>query len=124
MKVLMILIALFLSTAQVLSKENEIIETDIYKNLRCLVCQGQSIAESNSDFAQTIKVVIKDKISEGKSQNEIYDFLISKYGEWIVYKPRFNKNNLLLWLMPYFIFLLGGVIILNNLKKSNNKKDN
>ena len=124
MKVIMILIALFLSTAQVLSKENEIIETDIYKNLRCLVCQGQSIAESNSDFAQTIKVVIKDKISEGKSQNEIYDFLISKYGEWIVYKPRFNKNNLLLWLMPYFIFLLGGVIILNNLKKSNNKKDN
>lgn len=120
----MILIALFFSTAQVLSKENKIIETDIYKNLRCLVCQGQSVAESNSDFAQTIKVVIKDKINEGKSQNEIYDFLISKYGEWIVYKPRFNKNNLLLWLMPYFIFLLGGVIILNNLKKSNNKKDN
>jgi|TARA_B110000914_G_scaffold214814_1_gene218071 cytochrome c-type biogenesis protein CcmH len=124
MKIIMILIALFFSTAQVLSKENKIIETDIYKNLRCLVCQGQSVAESNSDFAQTIKVVIKDKINEGKSQNEIYDFLISKYGEWIVYKPRFNKNNLLLWLMPYFIFLLGGVIILNNLKKSNNKKDN
>ena len=117
MKVLMILIALFLSTAQVLSKENEIIETDIYKNLRCLVCQGQSIAESNSDFAQTIKVVIKDKISEGKSQNEIYDFLISKYGEWIVFKPGLSKTNFALWIIPYLVLFFGGIIIFIIVKK-------
>ena len=104
--------------------ENKIVETDIYKNLRCLVCQGQSIAESNSDFAQTIKSVVRDKISEGNSKNQIYDFLISKYGEWIVYKPSFRKQNLLLWLIPYFILLLGGVVIYNTLKKSNNKNDN
>jgi cytochrome c-type biogenesis protein CcmH len=88
------------------------------------VCQGQSIAESNSDFAQTIKSVVRDKISEGNSKNQIYDFLISKYGEWIVYKPSFRKQNLLLWLIPYFILLLGGVVIYNTLKKSNNKNDN
>ena len=52
---------------------------NIYKNIRCLVCQGQSIADSNSDFAQTIKLVIDDKIKEGKNEDEIYEFLISKY---------------------------------------------
>ena len=65
----------------------------ILKNLRCLICQGQSVADSNSDFAQTIKIVVKDQINDGKSEKEIYDFLIEKYGEWIVYKPPFNKVN-------------------------------
>ena len=51
----------------------------IFKNLRCLICQGQSVAESNSEFAQTIKLVVKDQIKEGKSEKEIYNFLIEKY---------------------------------------------
>ena len=72
------------------------LQLEIYKNLRCLICQGQSIADSNSDFAQTVKLVVKDKIEEGKTKEEIYDFLISKYGEWIVYKPKLNKHNILL----------------------------
>ena len=71
-------------------------EIEIYKNLRCLVCQGQSIADSNSEFAQTIKLVVKDKIKEGKSKEAIYDFLTSKYGDWILYKPQLNKTNFLL----------------------------
>ena len=54
---------------------------DIFKNLRCLVCQGQSIADSNSDFASTVKLVVEDQIKQGKSEKEIYSFLISKYGE-------------------------------------------
>ena len=95
-------------------------ENVILKNLRCLVCQGQSIADSNSDFAQTIKLVVKDQMSDGKSNEEIYEFLISKYGEWIVYKPRFNSNNFLLWSLPYFVFLFGGAIISLILKKRKN----
>lgn len=95
-------------------------ENVILKNLRCLVCQGQSIADSNSDFAQTIKLVVKDQMSDGKSNEEIYEFLISKYGEWIVYKPRFNSNNFLLWSLPYFVFLFGGAIIFLILKKRKN----
>ena len=89
----------------------------IFKNLRCLVCQGQSVADSNSDFAQTIKLVVRDKIKEGKTDKEIYEFLIEKYGEWIVYKPPLNKGNSVLWLLPYLIFLIGGVMILILLKK-------
>ena len=94
------------------SKSNEkLVHTEILKNLRCLVCQGQSIADSNSDFAQTVKLVVKDKIKEGNSKEEIYDFLISKYGEWIVFQPRVNKTNFLLWFLPYLSLFLGGLII-------------
>mgnify|MGYP001343696638 FL=1 len=92
----------------------------ILKNLRCLVCQGQSVADSNSDFAQTIKIVVKDQINDGKSEKEIYDFLIEKYGEWIVYKPPLNKVNFVLWLFPYITLVSGGVIIFLFLKKRDN----
>ena len=92
----------------------------ILKNLRCLICQGQSVADSNSDFAQTIKIVVKDQINDGKSEKEIYDFLIEKYGEWIVYKPPFNKVNFVLWLFPYIALVSGGGIIFLFLKKRDN----
>ena len=106
-----ILIIYFLSFFPLQSNEanQELIE--IYKNLRCLICQGQSVADSNSDFATTIKLVVQDQIQEGKTEKEIYEFLISKYGEWIVYQPSLNKNNFLLWFLPYFILVLGGLII-------------
>ena len=98
--------------------------SEIYKNLRCLVCQGQSIADSNSDFAATIKLVVQDQINIGKNKDEIYSFLISKYGEWIVYQPTFSKSNLLLWILPYFIFIAGGLIILVIVRKSKDNKTN
>ena len=103
----------------VFSENIKISENQIYKNLRCLVCQGQSISESNSDFANTIKLVVKDKLSEGYNENEVYSFLVSKYGEWIVYKPSFSSTNLVLWILPY-IFLLIGVFFL--IKIAINKK--
>ena len=90
----------------------------INKNLRCLVCQGQSIADSNSDFAQTIKLVVKDLIEEGKTEDEIYSFMAEKYGEWIVFKPQLNKQNIMLWFFPYLALILGGIFIFFLLKKS------
>jgi cytochrome c-type biogenesis protein CcmH len=97
---------------------------EIYKNLRCLVCQGQSIADSNSDFAATIKLVVQDQINSGKNKDEIYTFLISKYGEWVVYQPTFNRSNLLLWILPYFIFIAGGVIIFVIVRKGKYNRAN
>jgi|TARA_B110000495_G_C22768428_1_gene449760 cytochrome c-type biogenesis protein CcmH len=120
-KIIIIYLFLFSSLSAV---ENKRELTEIYKNLRCLICQGQSIADSNSDFASTIKLVVQDQIKEGKSEEEIYDFLISKYGEWIVYQPTFTKNNLLLWTLPYLAFILGGVIIFLLFKKNRNNKVN
>ena len=104
------------------AQENKSELLEIYKNLRCLVCQGQSIADSNSDFAATIKIVIQDQIKEGKTNDEIYTFLISKYGEWIVYHPTFNQYNLLLWTLPYVVLIFGGFIIFVMLRKNKHNK--
>ena len=93
----------------------------IYKNLRCLVCQGQSIADSNSDFAITLKMVVKDLIKNGKSEDEIYDFLSEKYGDWILYNPKLNAGNLLLWSLPYLVLVFGGVIIVFLIRKQSKK---
>ena len=93
-------------------------ENKIAKNLRCLVCQGQSVYDSDSEFAISLKLLIKNKIQEGMSEEQIYSFLKIKYGEWILYDPVFNRNTYFLWLLPLLIFLAGGVIIV---RKFNNK---
>ena len=84
----------------------------ISKNLRCLICQGQSVYDSQSDFALSMKILIQNKIDEGKNDEQIYDFLKNKYGEWIVYDPEINKNTLLLWVLPLILFVFGGILIL------------
>ena len=124
MKIIFLFIIYVLVSTHLYTSENQAVLLEIYKNLRCLVCQGQSIADSNSDFAATIKLVVHDQINIGKNKDEIYSFLISKYGEWIVYQPTFSKSNLLLWILPYFIFIAGGLIILVIVRKSKDNKPN
>lgn len=119
-KLFLIIVLFFLSNQIVFANDLEQKEINILKNLRCLVCQGQSIADSNSDFAQTIKLVIRDLINQNKDEQEIYNFLNSKYGQWILYKPKFNLNNFLLWFFPYFILLIGVFLIFKVLKKRKN----
>ena len=81
---------------------DENLSNEILKNLRCLVCQGQTVHDSNSDFALTIKSVVKDKIKEGNNEREIYTFLSEKYGDWILLNPPLKKNSFLLWFLPLF----------------------
>ena len=88
---------------------------EITKNLRCLICQGQSVYDSDSDFANSMKILVDKKLNEGLSEKEIYNFFKEKYGEWILYDPGLNKNTYLLWLLPILIFLFGGAIILKGL---------
>ena len=88
------------------------LEIEITKNLRCLICQGQSIYDSDSEFANSLKILIKKKLEDGEDADQIYDYLRDKYGEWILYDPIFNKNTYLLWLLPVLMFILGGAIIL------------
>ena len=118
-----LIIFILILSQNILSDDITQKEVKIYKNLRCLVCQGQSIADSNSDFAQTIKLVIKDKINENKTEDEIYNFLSSRYGDWIVYKPRFNSNSFLLWVLPYLFLIIGGIVIFNLIKKRKNNSN-
>ena len=104
------------SLSEEISKNQEQVNL-ISKNLRCLICQGQSVFDSDSDFAVSMKIFISQKIDEGSPEDEIYSLLIDKYGQWIVYNPGFSKNTFLLWLIPILLFLLGGAIILIKLYK-------
>ena len=90
---------------------------NITKNLRCLICQGQTIHESNSDFAESMKKYIKGELENGKTNDEVFSSLIEKYGQWIVYDPGISKNTLLLWALPLLLFLIGGAIIANRIFK-------
>ena len=95
----------------VLAKSNDEIANKISKNIRCLVCQGQSVYDSQSDFALSMKILIQNKIDEGKNDEQIYEYLKAKYGEWIVYDPEINKNTILLWVLPLILFVFGGILI-------------
>ena len=94
----------------------------ISKNLRCLICQGQSVYDSQSEFALTIKMLIKNKLQEGESEDKIYDYLKTLYGEWIVYDPEFNKKNFLLWVFPLILFIFGGLLIYKKVFINEHKK--
>ena len=98
------------------AKDNDL-QNKITKNLRCLICQGQSVYDSDSEFAMSLKILVNNKINEGFSEKQIYEFLTEKYGEWILYDPQFNKNTYFLWFLPLLIFILGGAIIFKKLVK-------
>ena len=97
------------------NSNNELLNK-ISKNIRCLICQGQSVYDSQSDFAISMKLVIKKKLDEGSTENQIYQYLKNQYGDWITYDPKLNKNTLFLWLLPIFIFFLGGWLIFKRIK--------
>ena len=97
------------------NEKNSQLENKIFKNLRCIICQGQSIYDSQSDFAESMKLVVKQKLNSGMSEEEIYIFFKEQYGEWISYDPAFNTKTYFLWGLPVLIFLLGGAIILRKL---------
>ena len=112
MKILKYLIyILIITNLSFLNSEEKDQTYEISKNLRCLICQGQSVFDSDSEFANSLKTLINQKLSEGKSEKQIYDFLEEKYGKWILFDPKFEKNTYFLWLLPIFLFIIGGVII-------------
>ena len=94
---------------------------EITQKLRCMTCQNQTIYESETIFAQDIKAVIKEKLQKGESVKQIEDFLVHRYGEYILFKPRFDRKNLILWILPFFIFCLSSIILIFRLKTKNSK---
>jgi cytochrome c-type biogenesis protein CcmH len=120
MKILKLFLIIFLIfPINSLKADNEVLKNKITKNLRCLICQGQSVYDSDSEFANSLKIVVDNKINEGLTEKQIYSYFLSKYGEWILYDPLFNKNTYFLWLLPLLIFFIGGAIIFKNFKKPN-----
>ena len=97
-------------------QNNEDRVTDISLQIRCMVCQSQTIDDSDAPLAKDLKQLVRKMVYEGKSNDEIFDFLRSKYGDYILMKPRFNLSNILLWFGPFFIFILGIFAVLKVFK--------
>ena len=121
LKFLLIVLIFFKISLNSVSAENKDLSYKITKNLRCLICQGQSVHDSDSEFATSLKLVVNEKLNEGLSETEIYDFLKDKYGQWILYDPELNKNTYILWVLPLLIFIFGGAIIFFKFIKRQNK---
>ena len=86
--------------------------------LRCMTCQNQSVYDSDSEFANDIKNVVKEKFNEGLNEKEIKMFLTERYGEYILFKPYFNLKNMILWISPFLILLVSLGFFAKNLKKT------
>ena len=113
-------ILFFIFSFSQIKANDEGLKNKITKNLRCLICQGQSVYDSDSEFANSLKILVDIKLNEGFSENQIYSYFEDKYGEWILYDPLFNKNTYFLWIFPLLIFLLGGAIIFKKFIKKPN----
>ena len=96
---------------------------ELYKELRCLVCQNQSLLESNAPLALDLKKVVMNKIELGQSKGEIKKFLVDRYGEFILLKPRYSIQNILLWLGPILFLLIGFFVTFAFLRKQSKYKE-
>ena len=90
----------------------------ISKNIRCMICQNQSIDESSAPLAKDLRLLIREKIKEGKNNKEIYNFLTERYGDFILLKPPFKLITFLLWLLPFIFLIIGFAIVFYHKKKS------
>ena len=91
---------------------------EISQNIKCLVCQNQSIDESNSEIAKDLKVLIKNKLKDGVSDDEIYNFLRDRYGDSILLKPPLKTNTILLWFLPFIILVFGSFFVIRFFKSN------
>ena len=100
------------------NQKQELRARNISKNIRCMVCQNQSIDESNAPLAKDLRILIRNKIKDGKKDEEIYKFLTDRYGDFILLKPSFKFNTLALWLLPLIFSVIGIFIIFSHNRKS------
>ena len=84
----------------------------ISAQLRCLVCQNESIDDSNADLAKDLRLLVRERITDGDSDEEVLNYIVSRYGEFVLLKPRFAMKTLLLWGAPVLLILAGGVSLI------------
>ena len=130
LSVLIIVITILFSKTNIYSVEpeeflqnpkQELKARNISKNVRCLVCQNQSIDESAAPLAKDLRILIRKKVKEGYTENEIYKFLTDRYGDFILLKPPLKRTTFVLWFLP-FVFLAIGIFILSWHHKKSKKK--
>ncbi|MBI0003163.1 cytochrome c-type biogenesis protein CcmH [Bartonella sp. M0177] len=95
---------------------------DISSHLRCLVCQNESIDDSNAPLARDLRLIVRERLTAGDSDSEVIDYLVARYGEFVLLKPRLNAETLLLWLAPLFIIVIAASLIFWRFKRRENNK--
>tara|TARA_Y100000741_G_C18169717_1_gene524765 strand:+ start:90 stop:473 length:384 start_codon:yes stop_codon:yes gene_type:complete len=115
---------IFISLIFILFMPTVIIANDeetkrITSKLRCMTCQNQSIYDSDADFSKEIKKIVKEKLQNNKTEKEIINFLINRYGEYIVFEPQLNNRNIFLWFFPFVFMAISLVFLLFRIKKTN-----
>ena len=100
------------------NQEQELRARNISKNIRCMVCQNQSIDESNAPLAKDLRILIREKIKDGENNKEIYKFLTDRYGDFILLKPPFKISTFFLWMLPFIFCGIGIIVIFWHNKKS------
>jgi|TARA_B100001964_G_scaffold43716_1_gene48660 cytochrome c-type biogenesis protein CcmH len=99
-------------------QKQELRARDISKNVRCLVCQNQSIDESSASLAKDLRIIIRNKITEGFTDKEIYKFLTDRYGDFILLKPPLKVSTVILWALPFILFFIALFVLYRHNKKS------
>ena len=89
----------------------------LFREVRCLVCQNESIDDSQADLAGDLRQVVRDQVKQGRSDPQIRAFLVARYGEFVLLKPPFSAGNALLWATPGVVLVLGGVLMVLLLRR-------
>ncbi len=121
-----------LSSPLTLAKEAEPLAQDLVvekrlmalsEDLRCLVCQNESLAGSQADLAKDLRREIREQLKQGKSDREVIDFLVQRYGDFVLYRPPLKSTTLLLWFGPFILLMLGGSALLISVKRRRRLQD-
>ena len=97
---------------------------EIFKSLKCAVCAGQSVQDSDSEFAKSVRSFVRENISRGLNNEQVYDILRNNYGAQIMFKPPFDGKTALLWLAPFILILIGFLVVISVLKRNKAQADN
>ncbi|TGQ11888.1 MULTISPECIES: cytochrome c-type biogenesis protein [unclassified Mesorhizobium] len=116
---LVLLLALFFAGAAQAVKPDEVLQDPALEararalsgGLRCMVCQNQSIDESDADLARDLRILVRQRLVAGDTDRQVMDYIVSRYGEFVLLKPRFSLRNALLWGTPVLLLLAGGLFI-------------
>ena len=101
--------------------KQELRARNISKNVRCLVCQNQSIDESSAPLAKDLRMIIRNKITEGLTDKEVYKFLTNRYGDFILLNPPFKTSTMMLWALPFVLFFIAAFVLYWHNRKSNSR---
>jgi cytochrome c-type biogenesis protein CcmH len=94
---------------------------DLSRELRCMVCQNQSIDDSDAPLARDLRLLVRERLKAGDSDTQILDFLVARYGDFILLKPRFGGHTALLWLLPFLVLIAGAAVLLALRRRQRNR---